>query len=151
MQRNAKKDSDFDIETNSFLSKMRMPVYFRAQSARIHAHRPQAGFLSGAKRSCTCQPAAGWFSFGREAPVYNPFGREAPVYMPTGLRPVSFGREAPVYMSIGRRAVFSRARSARVHAHRPQAFAALRRSSPSTKKEHCLNSMHNYLRHQNHM
>ena len=72
----------------------RRPVSFRAQSARVPAHRPQAGFFSGAKRPCTCPPVAGLF----------PFGREAPVYLPTGHRPVSF-----------------QARSACVPAHRPQA------------------------------
>jgi hypothetical protein len=77
-----------------YLPTGRRPVSFRARSARVPAHRPQAGFLSVAKGPCSCPPAAGRF----------PFGREAPVYLPTGRRPVSF-----------------RARSAHVPAHRPQA------------------------------
>ena len=33
------------------------PVYFRARSARVHAHRPQTGLLF----TCKCPPVAGWF------------------------------------------------------------------------------------------
>ena len=57
---------------------------------------------------CTCTPAAGGFTFGREVPVHI-----CTMYMPNGRRPVYF-----------------RARSARVHAHRPQTgflFARCRR------------------------
>merc|ERR1711923_140142 len=101
----------FRREAPVYMPTGRRPVSFWARSARVHAHRPQAGLLSGAKRPCTCPPAGGRF----------PFGREAPVYLPTGRRPVSFGREAPVCLPTGRWPVSFRARSARVPAHRSQA------------------------------
>ena len=112
----------------AYLPTGRRPVSFRAQSARVPAHRPQAGFFSGAcarvpahrpqacfiSGACACVPAhrpqAGFFS-GTKRPCTCPpaagqflFGREAPVYLPTGRRPVSF-----------------RAQSGSVPAHRPQA------------------------------
>ena len=122
----------FGREAPVYLPKGRRPVSFRARSARVPAHRPQAGFLSGAKRPCTCPPAAGRFPFGREAPVYMPIGRRPAVYLPGFVagtkrpytcppaagrfpsgakRPCTcppavgwflFGREAPVYMPSGR-------------------------------------------------
>ena len=61
-----------------YMHRGRMPVYFRARSARVHAHRPQVGLLSGAKRPCTSPLAADWFTFGHEAPVYIPTGTERP-------------------------------------------------------------------------
>ena len=65
----------FGREAPVYLPTARRPVYFRVRSACVPAHRPQAGFLSGAKRPCPCPPAAGRFPFGREAPVYMPIGR----------------------------------------------------------------------------
>ena len=35
----------------------RRPVSFRARSARVHAHRPQAGLLSGAKQELAAKRA----------------------------------------------------------------------------------------------
>ena len=117
----------------------RRPVYFTAQKARLHAHWPHAGLVSGPKRPSTCPtglhsgtkrpctypPATGRFTFGRfpsicpSAAGRFSFGCEAPVYMPTGR--FTFGREAPVYMPTGRKPAYFWARSAHLHAHRPQA------------------------------
>ena len=66
----------FGREATVYLPTGRRPVSFRARSALV----PARGFFSGAKRPCTCPPAAGRFLFGCEAPVY----------LPTGRRPVSF-------------------------------------------------------------
>merc|ERR1711923_318558 len=107
----------FGREAPVYLPTGQRPVSFQARSARIPAHRPQAGFLSGAKRSCTCPPAAGRFLFGREAPSYLPTGRR-PVFLsgakrlctcPPAAGRFPFGREAPVYLPTGRRSVSFRA------------------------------------------
>ena len=108
-----------------YLPTGRRPVSFRARSARVPDHRPQAGFLSGAKRPCICPPAAGRFPSGREAPVYLPTGRRPvsfrrPYTCPPAVGRFAFGREAPVYLPTGRRPVAC-GRAA-------GAFAALRRS-----------------------
>ena len=76
----------FGRKASVYMPTGRMPVSYRAQSARLHAHRLQADFVLGAKRPCTCPPAVGRFTFGREAPVY----------MPTGRRPVPFRARRPV-------------------------------------------------------
>ena len=66
-------------------------VYFRVRGARVHAHPSAAGRLlsgascpyicllaagrftsSGARHTCTCPPAAGLSTLGREASVYMP-------------------------------------------------------------------------------
>ena len=47
-------------------------VYFRALRAHIYAYCRQVGLLSGAKHTCTCPPAAGLSTLGREVSVYMP-------------------------------------------------------------------------------
>ena len=123
-------------------------VYFWARSTRLHAHRPQAGLLSGPKRTCKCPPAAGRFTFECEAPVYMPtcrrlvffrvrsarlhahrpqagllYGTERLFIYPLAACRFSFGPEAPVYMPTGRKTVYFRTQSARVH-NRPFFFQA---------------------------
>ena len=41
----------------------------------IHAHRLEAGLLTGTKRPCKYPLATDWFTFGRETHVYMPIGR----------------------------------------------------------------------------
>ena len=60
----------FGYEAPVYIPTGSRPVYFRARSARVHAHRLQVGLLSGAKRPCKCPPATCRFTFGSSVRVH---------------------------------------------------------------------------------
>ena len=113
-----------------------MLVYFQARGARVHTHRPQAvyfralrahiyaycrqvGLLSGAKHTCTCPPAAG----------LSTLGREVSVYMPQALAPKRLVKDIRISQLFYRHTITTHAQrqqagllsSARLYAHQQQA------------------------------